>query len=120
MTDDVPKQRAEGISLQTPTFSTEHAANFAKMRENAIKRNKALLKVRSEHSTGPYPGPDECDRHFRSYLFKIHINIILYLHLRLPNGLFLLHFPTTMLCPFRITPVRATYLAHLVFHDLLC
>jgi hypothetical protein len=47
MMDDVPKQRVEGMSVRTPTFSTEQAANFAKMRENAFKRNRALLKVRS-------------------------------------------------------------------------
>jgi hypothetical protein len=47
MNGDVPEQRMEGISVRTPTFSTDQAANFAKMRENAFKRNRALLKVRS-------------------------------------------------------------------------
>ncbi|XP_023703074.1 leucine-rich repeat-containing protein 51 isoform X2 [Cryptotermes secundus] len=44
MNDDVPKHRVEGTSGRAPTFSTEQAANFAKTRENASKRNRALLK----------------------------------------------------------------------------
>jgi hypothetical protein len=48
MTDATAKQDAEGISTRTQVFSTQIARNFAKMRENAFKRNKALLKVSSE------------------------------------------------------------------------
>jgi hypothetical protein len=48
MTDETPKQGAEAILTRTPAFSTAAASNFAKMRENAFKRNKALLKVRSD------------------------------------------------------------------------
>jgi hypothetical protein len=48
MTDEVRRQDTERMSTRTSTFTAEVASNFAKMRNNAFKRNKALLKVRSD------------------------------------------------------------------------
>jgi hypothetical protein len=46
LTDSTHKRDVEGISTRNPSFNAEIATSFAKMRENALKRNKALLKVR--------------------------------------------------------------------------
>jgi len=53
--------------------------------------------------TGPYPEPNET----------------FHLHLCLLSGIFPSSFPTKILYPFVISPVHATYLAHLILLDLI-
>jgi hypothetical protein len=57
----------------------------------------------------------------RSILFLLRSIIILSTHLRLrpPSGLFSSGFPTNILYAFLLSPIRATYPAHLILLDLI-
>jgi len=45
--EEVRKRDVEGISPRAVAFSSHTATNLATLRENASKRNEALLKVRA-------------------------------------------------------------------------
>jgi hypothetical protein len=71
-----------------------------------------------EPSTGPYPEPD---RSSPSYPISLRSIIISSTHLRLglPSGLFPFGFLTNILHAFLVSPIRATYPAHLILLDLI-
>jgi hypothetical protein len=66
-----------------------------------------------EPYTGPYPEPHQYNPHY-PILSQIHFNIVHYLSLGIPSGLYQSGFPINILYAFLFSSIRATCSAHLI------
>jgi hypothetical protein len=72
-----------------------------------------------EPATGSYPNPGASSPFLPIRFPKIHSNIISYVCLGLPSGLFPSGFPTKILHAFLISSMRVTWPGHLILLDLI-
>jgi hypothetical protein len=86
-----------------------------------------LLPCSQEPSTGPYPDPDQSNVYHPILFLKRFILILsTHLHLGHPNDLLPSGIPTNVLYTFLLSPIRATYPAHIdnkympIYMDFMC
>jgi hypothetical protein len=83
-----------------------------------IMEPESSLPCSQELSTGPYPEPDQSNP-YHPILSKTHLNIVHTPTSWSSQWSHSVGFPTNILCAFRLSPIRATYPAHLILLDLI-
>jgi hypothetical protein len=96
------------------------AANCATIQEipSNFKEPESSSQCSQEPSTGPYPEPVRSSPHHPNLSLRSILILSTHLRLGLPSGFFPSGFPTNILYAFLVSPIRATWPAHLIIIDL--
>jgi hypothetical protein len=107
--------------LVTELSSSWDAANCAATQElsNILWNPKVLHRVRKSPPLVPILSQIDRVHTVPSYNSKTYFNFVHPLRLVLFIGLFISRFPTNILYTFILSPIRATYPAHLILFDLI-